>query len=89
MTSIGGQAFSGCTGLKDIVIPESVTSIGGWAFSGCTALQSVVFENPEGWRYARSGDEISSEDLSDPASAARILSGLNVINGGIEREKHI
>ena len=75
VTSIGGGAFGFCTGLTSIVIPESVTEIGSAAFSGCTALQSVVFEHPEGWRYARSGDEISSEDLSDPAVAASLLAG--------------
>ncbi len=32
VTSIGGWAFSGCTGLTSITIPESVTSIGDEAF---------------------------------------------------------
>ena len=33
--SINSGAFSGCTGLTSIYIPESVTSIGGGAFTGC------------------------------------------------------
>ena len=39
--SIGSSAFSGCTGLTSIVIPNSVTSIGSPAFSGCSSLESI------------------------------------------------
>ena len=38
VTSIGGYAFSDCSGLTSVTIPESVTSIGYWAFAGCTSL---------------------------------------------------
>ena len=41
VTSIGNNAFSGCTGLTSVVIPESVTSIGAYAFTFCTGLTSV------------------------------------------------
>ncbi|MBR2832635.1 MAG: leucine-rich repeat protein, partial [Oscillospiraceae bacterium] len=40
--SIGGVAFSGCSGLTSVTIPDSVTSIGGSAFSGCSGLTSVT-----------------------------------------------
>lgn len=33
--SIGDEAFSGCSALSSIEIPNSVTSIGNSAFSGC------------------------------------------------------
>ena len=41
-TSIICSAFSGCTGLTSIVIPDSVISIGENAFRGCTSLTSAV-----------------------------------------------
>ncbi|MCR5361534.1 MAG: leucine-rich repeat domain-containing protein [Bacteroidales bacterium] len=42
VTSIGGSAFNGCTGLTSIEIPSSVTSIGNDAFSGCSSLESIA-----------------------------------------------
>ena len=46
VTSIGEYAFSHCSGLTSIEIPNSVTSIGAGAFYGCKTL--VYVKIPEG-----------------------------------------
>ncbi len=43
MSSIGESAFSGCTSLKDLVLPTLISSIGANAFSGCTSLTEMEF----------------------------------------------
>ncbi len=45
VTRIYSQAFSDCSGLTAISIPNSVTSIGMQAFFGCSGLTSITIPN--------------------------------------------
>ncbi|MDR3292787.1 MAG: leucine-rich repeat protein [Clostridiales bacterium] len=44
VTSIGEGAFSGCSGLTTITLPN-VTSIGDWAFYNCSGLTTITLPN--------------------------------------------
>ena len=48
VTSIGGGAFFGCSGLMSVTIGNSVTSIGNYAFDGCSGLTRIdAYPDPE------------------------------------------
>ncbi len=45
VTSVGYYAFSDCTNLETVILPESVETIGRYAFAGCTKLSAISLPN--------------------------------------------
>ena len=43
LQTIGDGAFTGCSGVTEILLPAAVAAIGDNAFDSCTALESIIF----------------------------------------------
>lgn len=75
VTEIGDSAFSNCTNLTSITIPDSVTSIGFSAFSGCTNLERITFGEDSQLTsigYRSFGDCTSLLEINIPKSVETI-----------------
>ena len=73
VTSIGSYAFSGCSELKRITIPDSVTSIGDHAFDGCRGLEAVYITDLAKWCEISFGESSSSTNVANPLYYAQKL----------------
>ena len=73
VTSIGDDAFHGCSALTSINIPNSVNSIGSHAFSYCSSLISINIPNSvnsiESWAFSGCS---SLTSINIPSSVTRI-----------------
>ena len=83
LTYIDNYSFLHCTSLEMIKIPASVTYISEDTFYGCENLSEVYFEDPNDWSVSYYYEdeykpiEISSEELSDPLTAAELINQYN------------
>lgn len=69
VTSIGENAFSYCTSLTSVTIPESVKSIGNAAFYRCVALTSVYITDLASWFNI----QFHEDEFSNPLTYAEHL----------------
>ena len=84
VTIIGTSAFSGCSGLTSVTIPDSVTGIGGYAFKNCSSLTSVTIPDSVtsiGWEAFSGCSGLTSVKIPDSVTdiwnyAFRNCSGL-------------
>ncbi len=70
VTSIGSSAFSDCSSLASITIPDSVTSIGSYAFRNCRSLASITIPD--------SVKSIGYDAFDDCSSLASVTIGNSV-----------
>lgn len=63
VTSIEKYAFSDCTGLTGIVIPDSVVNIGEYAFNNCTGMTRV--EIPDSVTTIKNGAFFTNNSTTD------------------------
>ena len=65
VTSIGRNAFYGCTSFTSVTIPNSVTSIGTYAFSGCSSITSIIWDaTAELWSTAQPFADYKTQIIS-------------------------
>ncbi len=90
VASIGNYAFSNCSGLLTIALPDRLTSIGSEAFSGCSSLRDIVvpeavgqignraFANCTALRIVSLGSQLTADTINSNVFYRSALSELMV-----------
>ena len=71
VTTIGNNAFSNCTLLEEVELPDSIYKIGGWAFGNCESLSSI--DIPDTVSYV-------SCSSFDGSGAIETIDGINYVD---------
>ena len=82
---IGSYAFQGCNGIKNLVLPETVTHVGEYAFESTKAqtdfMEAAAKATEEKDRYWIIGDILLGAYVAEGQTAVHIPEGVKIIAG--------
>lgn len=87
LTTIGNNAFSACSSLKNITIPKGVISIGDATFNNCASLEGFIIESGNTVYCSENGHliENATQTLIRGVNNTNIPDGVKVIEKGAFR----
>ncbi|MDE6660450.1 MAG: leucine-rich repeat protein [Anaeroplasmataceae bacterium] len=87
LTTIGNNAFSACSSLKQMTIPKGVTHIGDAAFNNCSSLKSFIVDEGNTKYRSENGHliETATQTLIRGVNNSTIPSSVKIIEVGAFR----